>query len=306
MKSAAMRRTAHALKTIARLCACGLLLFPAAAAEESSAGTELRVMAYNIHHGEGTDGRLDLERIARIVLEAKPDVVCIQEVDKGLSRTERKDFPAIFEELLSMKGVYGPNYFFDGGEYGNATFSRFPIVDHENHALPGPPGAEPRGTLRVTIDVNGTGVDIFNIHWGLWPDERAEQGRALLAHVRDMPTLIAGDFNEDEKGAGLAALLKRFRDTASAPAHGGYPGYPAFTPRRRIDFILASPGLASLRFAVLDGPEIAVASDHRPVMADVLMPGKPAEQNLAATPLRGPRRARGNCVSRARWLPGRP
>ena len=277
MKSDAMGRTPHALKAFALLCACCLLLFPAAAAEETSAGMELRVIAYNIHHGEGTDGRLDLERIARIVLEAKPDVVCFQEVDKGLSRTERKDFPAIFEALLSMKGVFGPNYFFDDGEYGNATFSRFPIVDHENHALPGPPDAEPRGALRVTIEVNGTRVDIFNIHWGLRPAERADQGRALLTHIRDAPTLVAGDFNEDEKGAGLAALFERFRDTAAAPEHGGYPGYPAFTPRRRIDYVLASPELASLRFAVLDGPEIAVASDHRPVMADVRVPGKPAE-----------------------------
>ena len=47
----------------------------------------LRALTYNLHHGEGTDGRVDLERIAGIVRAAQPDLVAFQEVDRRATRT---------------------------------------------------------------------------------------------------------------------------------------------------------------------------------------------------------------------------
>lgn len=35
----------------------------------------VNVISYNIHHGEGVDGVLDLERIARIIEEGEADIV---------------------------------------------------------------------------------------------------------------------------------------------------------------------------------------------------------------------------------------
>ena len=58
---------------------CGVLL-----AEEDLPTRQLRVMTYNIHHGEGTDGRIDLERIAKVIRDAKPDLVALQEVEKNV------------------------------------------------------------------------------------------------------------------------------------------------------------------------------------------------------------------------------
>jgi hypothetical protein len=40
-----------------------------AAAESSPAVATLRVLTYNIHHGEGVDGKLDLVRLARARLQ---------------------------------------------------------------------------------------------------------------------------------------------------------------------------------------------------------------------------------------------
>lgn len=235
-------------------------------------GTELRIMTYNIHHGEGTDGVLDLERIARIVLQSEAEVVCFQEVDRGLSRTDRRDFVKEFEALLEMEGVFGANYFFDDGEYGNATFSRLPIIAHENMALPGPDGIEPRGALRVTLDLEGQPIQVVNTHWGLTSEERAKQGAALSVALGTGPTLVVGDFNENERGQGLSRLFESLSDSAGAPRLGAYPTFPAYEPQRRIDFILHSKHFSVEYFSVLDGPEIKVASDHRPVMATVKLP----------------------------------
>ena len=61
----------------------------------------VRVMSYNIHHGEGIDQVLDLERIAKLILDAKADIVGLQEVDRGVERTAKRDLPA---ELAKLTG----------------------------------------------------------------------------------------------------------------------------------------------------------------------------------------------------------
>src|SRR5688572_31668602 len=86
-----------------------------------------RVMTYNIHHGEGMDGKVDLERIAALIQNEQADIVALQEVDKGVERTARRDLGAELARLTGMQCVFSNNYHFQGGEYGNAVLTRFPI-----------------------------------------------------------------------------------------------------------------------------------------------------------------------------------
>jgi endonuclease/exonuclease/phosphatase family metal-dependent hydrolase len=72
-------------------------------------GAALRVVTYNIHHAEGTDGKVDLERIASVIKALHPDVVCLQEVDSRLARTGRVNMPDALGKLLDMTGVFGAN-----------------------------------------------------------------------------------------------------------------------------------------------------------------------------------------------------
>ena len=64
---------------------------------------ELRVLTYNIHHGEGVDGKIDLERIAAVIKSVEPHIVAVQEVDQGTARTARVDQPA---ELARLTGLH--------------------------------------------------------------------------------------------------------------------------------------------------------------------------------------------------------
>ena len=57
------RQTQLAVGTISLLVAMLLFGQPANAARP----LVLRVLSYNIHHGEGVDGKLDLQRIARVI-----------------------------------------------------------------------------------------------------------------------------------------------------------------------------------------------------------------------------------------------
>ncbi|NOX58758.1 MAG: hypothetical protein GXP29_07870 [Planctomycetes bacterium] len=63
----------------------------------------LRMLTYNIHHGEGMDGRIDLDRIAHVIHEADADLVTLQEVDCGVERTNRIDQPKRLAELASLR-----------------------------------------------------------------------------------------------------------------------------------------------------------------------------------------------------------
>ena len=65
---------------------------------------DLRVLSYNIHHGEGTDGKLDLKRIAKLIRDSKADLVALQEVDKKVSRSQGVDQAAdIILEALYLR-----------------------------------------------------------------------------------------------------------------------------------------------------------------------------------------------------------
>lgn len=216
-------------------------------------------MTYNIHHGEGMDKKLDLDRIAGIIRAANADVVCLQEIDRNLPRTQHLDFPALLAEKLGMAAVFECNYVFDGGEYGNATLTHLEIVDHENLRLPGPPGAEPRGCLRTTVRVGDGQVDVWNAHFGLDESERRDQAAALLSALRDRPTILAGDFNDTAKGPAITAILERLRDTAT----------DAKSARTKIDFIFASEEFELAGGSVFKTDETAVASDHLPWTADL-------------------------------------
>lgn len=244
----------------------GIIASMSAPAETQS----IRVVSYNIHHGEGSDGAVDLERIADILRGLDADVICLQEVDRNLPRTDKRDLPAELSALLGMQVFFDSNFDWEGGEYGNATLTALPVSAWENIALPGPSEAEPRGCLRTTLQVDGVEIDVLNTHLGLKSAERSEQAAAILKLVSSRPTILAGDLNDRPDAAPIIALTAQLRD-AAGPENAA-PTYPATKSRARIDFILATDAFTATAFRTIQTPETAVASDHLPIVADFSFP----------------------------------
>ena len=111
----------------------------------------LRVLTYNIHHGEGTDGRFDYERLAGVITDLNPDVVALHEVDRKTRRARGIDQPALMEKLTGMKSVFGRSFHYSGGEYGNAVLSRLPVDNVQTHYLPFRFGQEPRAAVAARV-----------------------------------------------------------------------------------------------------------------------------------------------------------
>jgi len=161
--------------------ACALFVFVLLAGTPADAqeGSVLRVAAYNIKHGQGMDGEVDLERVADVLRALDADVITLQEMDRGVERTEGVDQATRLGELLGMDAYFGDFMPYQGGHYGMAVLSRLPVVASRNHRLPD--GDEPRSALevRVAVGSGGTEVSVVGIHFYRTVEERLAQAKAL-------------------------------------------------------------------------------------------------------------------------------
>jgi endonuclease/exonuclease/phosphatase family metal-dependent hydrolase len=230
----------------------------------------LRVLTYNVHHGEGTDQRFDLDRVAAVVMAAKPDLVALQEVDRKAQRTGGVDQPAEYMRLTRLHGWFGAAMPFQGGEYGQMLLSRWPLREPRVVRLPGTADREPRIAVTALVDVPQRGrIRWTGLHLDATRDEgdRWEQVGGLMKEFAPggTPTLLAGDFNAIPQSRVMQRIVgpsSAWEDTAGQwPA----PTVPAGSPRARIDYVLASPPGA---WQPVESTVIAesVASDHRPLL----------------------------------------
>ncbi|RUL89290.1 endonuclease/exonuclease/phosphatase family protein [Tautonia sociabilis] len=230
--------------------------------------TQIRVLSFNINHGEGTDSRVDLTRITEAIREAEPDVVALQEVDRGMARTGRLDQARLLAGRLGLEHAFGGNLEIFGGEFGNAVLSRFPIAGAENHTLPSSGGGEPRGALEVTIaPERGPSFRLISTQLDHRQDDRdrlaaADRLVALADAEGAPPAVLAGDLNAAPGSGPLDVLESRWTPTSQRPL----PTVPADAPRAAVDQILVAPEgrWRVVEVSVVGEPS---ASDHRPVLA---------------------------------------
>ena len=259
--SSASRTPAHlrpTLRILAISTACTLLLgIPEAAAAQ----TTLRVSAYNIRHGRGMDGELDLRRVAAVLRELDADVITLQEVDDRTERTGGVDQVAVLAELLGYQGFHGAHRPYQGGAYGNAVLTRLPVAAVRTHPIP--PASGSRLTVHeVELDA---GISVVSVHLAGSTGERLAQADSVTSWFADLdrPVVLAGDFNGRPGGPVLTRLARDWRvlEKSDSPVT-----FPADAPDREIDFILvpAKAEVELLGHRVIDAP---VASDHRPILA---------------------------------------
>jgi len=188
------------------------------ASAADTAPPQLRVLTYNIHHGEGVDGKLDCQRLADIITRVNPDIVALQEVDRKTGRVSGIDEAALLGKLTGLHSVFGSAMPFSGGEYGQAILSRFPVSQTKTHALPSE-GQEPRIMLATTIKPNNglpevrfAGTHLCHRSEALRINQGKEINR-LLPETKEYPVILAGDFNARKGSAAMNTFLdKRWID----------------------------------------------------------------------------------------------
>ena len=253
----------------------------------------VRVLVWNVHAGADAAGVPNLERVAARIRAERVDVVLLQELDRGATRSGGVDQPATLARLTGLAVAFGKSLDFQGGDYGIGVLARWPI--EASHVVPlpvDPPQARsgglttPRVALVARLRTPFGPLVVVNSHIDAQRDDRwRRQEAAQLAALTDSlvrhagagtTVLLGGDMNSEPASA-VQSLLRG--DEAGMPlrrdawtACGGAPDdssartYPAKGPTKRIDYLYLT-GRASCRAArVLDDQ----ASDHRALLVEVV------------------------------------
>ncbi|HLT71267.1 MAG TPA: endonuclease/exonuclease/phosphatase family protein [Cyclobacteriaceae bacterium] len=227
----------HALiKLSVALFLCCSMMAGASAQDRS---LTLRVLTYNIYHGEAADGSVDMDLLASIINEVKPDLVALQEVDKNTQRTGGIDITEELARRTGLKGYFVKHRDFQGGEYGNAILSRFPVTDID--AIEGYHSTPSIITFAfATVEVASGEELIFGCaHLTTRSEDRKEQARQLMKYYVETknraPMVLTGDLNAEPHHEELKLLLTEFAE-ADTTLGSTYPSRS--TPVKKIDYIL--------------------------------------------------------------------
>ena len=227
----------------------------------------LRIMTFNIHHGEGVDGKVDLDRIAALIKKDGADIVALQEVDRTVPRSGGADIASRLASLTGLNAVFAPNIDLDGGQYGNAILTRYPVKSHENVRYRVNTAGEQRGLERAVLDVEGRELTVLNTHLDWRPDpfdRHAHVDQLLALHgSAGGAAILAGDFNDVPRSATHRKLTASFDDCWDKVGSGD----GRTEDERRIDWVLVRKG-GDLECA-RSWTTATVASDHRAVTTEL-------------------------------------
>lgn len=223
----------------------------------------LTIATYNIHGAVGCDGRFAPERVADVLREIKADVIALQEVPLGGSKTP--NVLALLQKATGYVAAEGPACDTAERRYGNAVLSRYPILSMRAIDLSFG-SREPRGALDADLDCHGHLLRVIATHLGLRPAERRDQIRRLLQvfDTDEMPVILLGDINEwFAWGRTLRSLVSHFQ-AVPAPAT-----FPSRRPLFALDRIWIRPRHRLVHVKVHATALARVASDHLPLIAHI-------------------------------------
>ena len=232
----------------------------------------MRLLSWNIHKGiGGRDRRYSLGRIIDCIEAENPDIVCLQEVDRGVRRSRFDDQPRLLARVLHSHTVFQANVAVGAGSYGNLVLSRWPVPGR--HRLSLRQGSrKPRGAQLLVVESPEGPLHLVHTHLGLAERERHWQVGRLLGHMLFRsadrhPTLIVGDFNDWRDSLAPAALAANgFRQVTSPRSR--FRTFPAWLAVGALDKAFVR-GPIDVRHARVVRTSLArAASDHLPLVID--------------------------------------
>jgi len=225
--------------------------------------TSLRVLTYNVR-----SMRDDRAALARVIRSAEPDVVLVQEAPRFLRWRSLCAELARTSDLVVVGGGRAAG--------SNLILSTLAVgVVSSSAALFSPDaGSHRRGTAIAVLVKGGWRFAVAGTHLDLVPEARlrhvGELESAIGAQVpAGIPIVVAGDVNDQPGSAAWSALARGRADAFAAAGTGDGCTFPAREPHRRIDGIFVDPAIGVRAARVLDQADVLLASDHRPLMADL-------------------------------------
>lgn len=231
---------------------------------KGSKSVRVRILSYNIFHGETMKGDFDLDIIAAAIMKTSPDLVALQEVDFRTRRAKRYDLATELGIKTGLVPLFGRAMHYDDGEYGEGILSSFSFLSTRNHPLPYSGQNEPRSALEITtILPSGDTIIFIGTHLDHTNNEtdrilQAERINELLSDIK-YPAILAGDLNAEPGSIPITKLEEFWGSTYDRESP--IPTWPSDNPAMKIDYVMFHP---KDRWKVSSAEVICdtVASDH--------------------------------------------
>lgn len=240
----------------------------------------LRVATYNVHGCVGLDRIRSERRIAEVIAEARVDLAGLQELDFNRRRSAGVDQSALIADQLGWHRYFHPAMRTGDERYGDAIISRFPLTLIQTAELPGPAPAycrEQRGAICMDAATPLGVVRVVNTHFGLGAKERLRQAQFLASaewlggQDSVTPLVFLGDLNSLPGSRPHRALTRHLREVRQLvhPAKW-FRTYPTRLPLLAVDHIFINGALRALSMIVHRSKLARIASDHFPLLAELV------------------------------------
>lgn len=244
-------------------------------------GQSLRVMTYNIYGARATSpaNAADLDAIAEVIRRQNPDFVTLNEVDVFTNRTGKDVHQARdLAEKLGMEWHFSKAIDRDGGEYGDAVLSKYPILEKRSYRLPcaaEQPG-EDRSLCVIRVQIDGKDLYVASTHLDHLSGDASRLVQATeIRRIRDTELegdlILCGDLNAIPSSNVIATMTSFLTNTGPIDQYT----FPSDDPSRKIDYIMYAPiehfGVQNCQVVSRGDQQVdgVDASDHRPVIADI-------------------------------------
>jgi endonuclease/exonuclease/phosphatase family metal-dependent hydrolase len=225
--------------------------------------TILRLLSYNIR-----SLRDDEDAVTRVIKDARPNVVLIQEAPRFLRWRSAAARIARRSGLVVVGG--------GGSASGNLLLSGLEVdrLAQRDVLFTRDRRLHQRATSMALLALSGHRFAVAGTHLDLVEEPRLRHVDELHAAIdrfvpADVPLIVGGDMNDDPGSPVWRRLETRGVDAWAASGTGDGITSSVIRPLRRIDGVFVDQRLRLISTEVINTPDVQIASDHRPVLVQL-------------------------------------
>lgn len=237
-----------------------------------SKAQEIKILSYNIYHGENPSkpGDSTFHHLADFIILNQPEVVALQEVDSMTLRSEKiygrkMDFMQRLTKETGYRSYFGKAMDYDEGAYGEGLLAKKGSTYH-TVPLPTPAGGEPRAIAWVKAELK----TLEEFYFGgthlchEFQENRLAQVDSIISYAETLekPVVWVGDLNFTPDSEEYSRIPSHWKE-AGAVAGDLQNTYGTPEEGSRIDYVWYD----SRKFELVEYKVLTniTYSDHYPV-----------------------------------------
>ncbi len=238
----------------------------------------VKLLHFNINHGENEAGTYDLKQIIEIIKTQDPDFVTLADIDDKAVRTYRESQARKIAGNLSMIFTFGKTNKVEGGWTGNAILSKYPLIHAENQFLK-TKNTKNQALLYAVFEAGEKNIHLFSTELSKISETAEKQTQEVVDKIVETmtqnavnaPLFFTGSLNLPQNHLSIKGLKNYLGNATSDLAHSRRKTYPASDPEHQYDYIFFRKNSTLAKKEIINTQQTRRASDHLPVLAEFIL-----------------------------------